>query len=487
MSNSLKDKTVTGVGWSAIDTVSRFGISFVVGIILARLLSPDEYGLIGILTIFINLFDVIVDGGFTNALIRKKNVTNDDYSTAFYTNLVLSILLAALLYACAKPIAHFFEREELVSLTRVMSTVVVINALAIVQKTRLTKQINFRLQTKITIVATVASGVIGISMAYMGYGVWALVAQQISNYLIVTILLWFYNQWFPKLNFSWNSFKDLWGFGWKLLVSGLLGSISDDIYHAVIGKSFAPRTLGYYSRAQQFSSLFSNNISTIVKRVSFPVLSTIQDNPIRLKSGYQRVIRVTMLPTFILMLGMAACAKPLILCLLGEKWLISAYFLQIICFTAMMNPLHALNLNAIIVVGRSDLTLKLKIMKTALAIIPITMGIVFGNIYWMIVGSVIINFFAYYLNTYYSGPLLNYPITQQIKDVLPSLGVALSMAIPVYTLSFLSIMPFVILPVQIVVGALILYVVCEKTKLPEYIEIKQIIIQYLSKFKHKII
>lgn len=482
---SLKDKTVSGVGWSAIDSLARYGITFVVSIVLARLLSPDEYGLIGILTIFINLFNVIVDGGFTTALIRKKNASDDDYCTVFYINLVVSFLLAAVLFLCAQPIATFFERTELVLLTRVMASIVIINALGIVQKARLTKQINFRLQTKISIISSIASGVIGIFMAYAGFEVWALVGQQVSNQFISTVMLWLSNKWLPKLIFSWSSFNDLWSFGWKLLISGVIGSLSDDIYQAVIGKSFSPQSLGYYSRAHHFTSIFSSNITTIVKRVSFPVLSTLQDDPVRLKEGYRRVIKITMLPTFVLMLGLAAVAKPLILVLLGEKWLTSVSYLQIICLYAMMNPLHALNLNAIHVVGRSDLTLKLKIIKTFLSLIPISLGIFLNNIYYMLLGSLFINYFAYFLNTYYSGPLLNYMIIEQIKDVLPSFRIALLMAIPVYGLSFISINEFVLLPLQLLIGFVMVFVLCESFKLPEYLEIKQIIIQYLKKVKTK--
>lgn len=483
MSNSLKNKTISGVGWSAIDSIAKYGISFVVGIVLARLLSPNEYGLIGILTIFINLFGVIVDGGFTNALIRKKNANDDDYCTVFFANLAVSVLLAAVLFFCARPIATFFERTELVSLTRVMASIVIINALAIVQKARLTKQINFRLQTKISIISSITSGAIGISMAYAGFGVWALVGQQISNQFVSTVLLWIYNRWVPKLFFSLSSFRDLWSFSWKLLVSGVLGSLTDDIYQAVIGKYFSPQSLGYYSRSHQFSAIFSKNITTIVSRVSYPVLSTLQDNLVRLKEGYRRVIRVTMLPTFVLMLGLAAVAKPLILVLIGEKWLTSAYYLQIICFYAMMSPLHSLNLNSLHVMGRSDLSLKLKIIKTVLSLIPILLGIFLNNIYYMLLGSLAINYFSYYLNTYYSGPLLDYKIIEQIKDVLPSLGIALSMAIPVYLISCIPISCFILLPLQIVIGAAITILLCEFTMLPEYKEIKQIFLRYISRLK----
>ena len=482
---SLKEKTVSGVGWSAFDSIAKYGITFIVGVILARLLSPDEYGLIGILTIFINLFNVIVDGGFTNALIRKQGATEKDYCTVFYTNLVISIFLAATLFACARPIALFFEREELVNLSRVMSIIVIINALSIVQRTRLTKKIDFKTQTKITVISSLVSGVIGIGMAMKGFGVWSLVGQQISNQLVTTIFLWLYNKWIPRLVFSWNSFKELWDFGWKLLVSGFLGSLTDDIYNAVIGKSFSPQSLGYYSRSQQFANIFSINIATVVNRVSFPVLSPLQNNPQKLKAAYSRIIRCTMLITFVLMLGLAAVAKPFILVLIGEKWLTSVYYLQIICLYAMLNPLHVLNLNVINVVGRSDLTLKLKVIKTILSLIPILLGIFLDDIYFMLAGSFVVSVFSYYLNSYFSGPLLNYPTLEQVKDILPSFSVALLMALPVYAMSFVPVSPFVILPIQIVVGGGLTILLCNLFKLPEYYETKDIALQYVKKLRKK--
>ena len=482
---SLKAKTVAGVGWSAVDAAAKYGITFTVGIVLARLLSPDEYGLIGILTIFINLFNIIVDGGFANALIRKQGATDEDYCTVFYTNLFISFVLASTLFLCARPIAVFFEREELVNLTRVMSVIVIINALTIVQRTRLTKRIDFKTQTKITVISTLISGGIGISMALMGCGVWSLVGQQISNQLTTSIFLWFFNKWVPKLVFSWKSFKELWDFGWKLLASGVIGSLTTDLYNAVIGKCFTPQSLGYYTRAHQFSGIFSSNINTIVNRVTFPVLSSIQDNAARLKAAYKRVIKSTMLITFVLMMGLAAVAKPMILVLIGEKWITSAYYLQIICFSAMMTPLHSVNLVAIQVVGRSDITLRLRIIKSSVGLIPILIGIFSKNIYWMLLCSVLVNYFCYYLNTYYSGPLLNYPILEQIKDVFPSFCVAILMALPVYALSFLPISPFVILPVQIVIGGALAILLCNLFKLPEYYETRDIAFHYINKLRKK--
>ena len=479
---SLKNKTVKGMGWSALENVTRLSVTFVVSIILARLLSPEEYGLIGILTIFIAIFNAIVDSGFTNALIRKQDATDIDYSTVFYTNLVLSVVLATVLFFCAKPISVFFERPELVSLTQVMSSVVIINALSLVQRVRTTKAIDFKTQTKITFISSIGSGVIGIAMAYMRYGVWALVGQQISNQLLTTLFFWFYNKWMPKLVFSWASFKEMWAFGSKLLASGLIDTAWKEVYQVVIGKCYSSATLGLFTRAKQFSDLCSANLTAVVQRVSYPVLSHIQDDRDRLKRAYQRVIRTTMLPTFVLMLGMAACAEPMIYVMIGEQWLECVPMLQIICTYAMLYPLHSINLNMLQVQGRSDLFLKLEIIKKIIGIGPILLGIFF-NIYWMLAGTLIISLISYYLNAYYSGPFLNYGIKEQVKDILPSFGVAVAMVVPVYAMSFIPLSPFILLPLQIVAGAVITLAICEVTKLPEYMELKGIVSPLIKKMR----
>lgn len=477
---SLKSKTVKGLGWSAIDNVTKMGIMFIVSIVLARLLSPDEYGLIGILTIFISVFNAIVDSGFTNALIRKKDATDIDFSTVFYTNLVMSIVMAVALFFCATPIANFFGREELVALTQVMSCIVVINALSIVQKARTTKNIDFKTQTKVTFIASITSGTIGIAMAYMGYSVWALVGQQISAQLITTIFFWIFNKWIPKLEFSWISFKEMWTFGWKLLVSSLIDTTWKEIYQVVVGKFYSPATLGLYTRAKQFSQMFSSNLTAIIQRVSFPVLSSIQDDKERLKSAYKRVIKTTMLPTFVLMFGMAAVAKPMILVLIGEKWLGCVPFLVIICIYGSLYPLHAINLNMLQVQGRSDLFLKLEIIKKIIAVGPILLGI-FIDIYLMVGCSIITSCISYYLNAYYSGPFLNYSIKEQVKDILPSFCVALIMALPVGAMQFIDLNPFILLPLQIIIAASIVISICEVKKLPEYLEIKGIAMPIVNK------
>ena len=272
----------------------------------------------------------------------------------------------------------------------------------------------------------------------------------------------------------------MWSFGWKLLASSLINTIWSEIYQVVVGKCYSPQTLGLYTRAGQFSRLFSSNLTSVVQRVSYPVLSSIQNDKIRLKSAYQRIIRNTMLPTFVLMIGMAACAKPMVLCLIGEKWLDCVAFLQLICFSGMLFPLHAINLNMLQVQGRSDLFLKLEIIKKIIAVGPLLLGI-FVSIYLMVAGSVITSYIAYYLNAYYSGPFLNYSIKDQIKDILPSFEVAVAMAIPIFLMSFIPISSYLLFPLQVIVGAILTICICEKKQLPEYIELRGIVLSAIRK------
>lgn len=482
MSESLKHKTVKGVSWSFIDSISSQGITFIVGLVLARLLTPEDYGLIGIIIIFVSIFNTIVDSGFSNALIRKNDATNLDYNTVFVSNLILSLLLCLLLYLPAPIIAKFFNRPPLTNLLKAMSFIIIINAFAIIQRTILMKKIDFKTQTKASLISSVSSGIVGIGMAVSGFGVWSLVGQQLTRQGLNTFFLWIYAKWYPRLQFSIKSFKELFGFGWKLLVSSLINTIWSELYQIVIGKCYAPATLGQYTRAQQFASIFSTNMNAVIQRVSYPVLSSIQDDKTRLKAGYKRIVKISMLPTFILMLGLAGCAKSIIQVLVGDQWLPAVPFLQIICFQMMLYPLHSLNLNMLQVEGRSDLFLRLEIIKKIIAVGPILLGI-FGSIYWMLVGSVFTGFIAYYLNAYYSGPAIGYSIKEQIIDILPSFGIALFMAAIVFAMSFIPFSPFILLPIQVISGMTIAIVLSKKFELPEYIEIESIAKSFFAKFK----
>ena len=473
MPESLKNKTVKGVGWSFVDNIANSGITFLVGLVLARLLTPAEYGIMAMITIFIAISTSIVDSGFSNALIRKQDAGRVDYSTVFFFNLGVSAVLYAVLYVGAPRIAAFFKEPLLEDVMRVIGWVLIINALAIIPRTLFVKAVNFRTQTKVSLIASLSSGAVGIGMALGGMGVWSLVGQQLSRQLMNTVFLWVYGKWRPSLEFSVRSFRELFGFGSKLLLAGLLNTVFKEIYSLVIGRCYTSAQLGQYTRAQQFNTIFSSNLTAVVQRVSYPVLSSIQDEPARLKEAYRRVIKVTMLVTFACMLGLAAVAKPLIVLLIGEKWLPAVSLLQIICFSGMFYPLHAINLNVLQVKGRSDLFLRLEIIKKFLAIGPLLLGIFF-SIKSMLLGSVFNSVIAYFLNSYYSADLLRYSTMEQVKDVLPTFFVSLLVSAVMWSLSLTALPYPLLLSLQCTVGLTLAILIYERLRLPEYMEVRQL-------------
>lgn len=476
---SLRNKTIKGVGWSAADAFLGQSISFVVGIVLARLLSPEEYGLIGICLIFTTILNGIVDSGFSNAIIRKKDVTNEDYNTMFITNMVVSIILYILLYLSAPIISNFFQLD-LTSLIRVIGLVLIINALSLTQQTNLTKKIDFKTKTKASIVSAILSGIIGIAMAYMGFGVWSLVAQQLSRQGVYTIALWILNHWIPNFSFSKSSFKYMWGFGWKLLVSGLLENLWKEMYQIIIGKFYNPATLGQYTRGRSYAQIFSSNITNIIQRVTYPVLAEVQDDKERMMYAYRKVIKVTMLVTCIFIINLGAISEPLIYCLIGPKWHEAATYLPLICISMSLYPLHAINLNILQVQGRSDIFLYLEIVKKIIGIIPLCIG-AFYNIYGMLIASIVSGIISFFLNSYYTGKYLGYTSWKQLMDVAPSYAIAFMVAIPIYFLKHLTFSYWIILPIQIVVGTLIFFTICEIIRLNEYVELKNIFKSIIKK------
>lgn len=484
MSDSLKEKTVKGVGWSAIDNVAQMGVTFLVSIVLARLLSPDDYGLLGLITIVTAVCTTLVNGGFTTALIRKKDISENDYNTAFIVNLALSLLLYAIVYASSPFIADFFKREELVSLTRVASLGLIAGALSLVPQTRLTKRIDFKAQTKITLIASVTSGVLGIAMALLGFGVWSLVAQTLSNQVLRTILLWAIDRWIPKFRFSKASFQELFGFGWKMMLSGLLDTVWKELYQVVVGKFYSPATLGQYTRGNQFAQLFSSNLNNVVQRVTFPVLSNMQDDRERMVSAYRRMIKLTMFIAAVGMFFLGAISEPLLYCLIGPKWHDAATYLPFICISSSSYPLQAMNLNMLQVQGRSDLYLGLEIAKKIVLMIPMFIG-AFMGIMPMLYANIATSIICYFINSHYSGKLIGYSSWMQIKDVAPSYGIATLVAVSIYFLKYLPVSNWVILPIQLVLGFFILIAVCQQIKMREFIEIKGIIQPYLKKIRKK--
>lgn len=483
MLESLKSKTVRGVGWSFADNIASAGVSFLVGLVLANLLTPEEYGILAIIMIFIAVSNSIIDSGFSSALIRKTDCKPIDYNTTFYFNLGVSIVLYIILYLTAPYIAIFFHEPILSDVTRVISWILIINALAIIPRTMFVKSIDFKTQTKVSLISSILSGIIGIGMALYGMGVWSLVWQQLSRQILNTSFLWFYCSWRPKWEFSLNSFRNLFGFGSKLMLSGLLDTVWREIYYIVIGKFYSSAQLGQYTRAHQFSTIFSSNLTTVIQRVSFPVLSTIQDDPIRLREGYRRIIKISMLITFSCMLGLAAVAKPMILILIGEKWTPAITYLQIICLSSMLYPLHAINLNILQVKGRSDIFLKLEIIKKMIGVGPIILGVFYG-IEPMLWGGVVTSIISYYLNSYYSAQMIQYSTWSQIKDILPTFFIAAIVAIIMWSLTILDFPVWIILTLQICIGIILALCLFEKTKLSEYNEIKGLV---MNTIHHKTI
>lgn len=476
---NLKQKTISGLTWSFIDNFARLGTRFLIGIILARLLSPKEFGLIGMTIIFTAISEAFIDGGFTQALIRKQNCTQTDYSTVFFFNLVISIVFYIILFLSAFLISGFFNEPKLTLIIRVLALGLIINALSIVQNAILIKDINFKLQTKISIITITISGIIGIWLAYIGLGIWALVIQTILSNSLTTMLLWFFNKWKPTYEFSPESFKEMFSFGSKLLASRLIDTIYTNIYLLIIGKFFSAADLGYYTRADQFKSLPSQNITGVIQRVSYPVLATIQDDKVRMKDAYKKLIRSTMLITFVLMFALVATAEPLINTLIGSKWQPSVIYLQLLCFVGMFYPLSAINLNILQIQGKSELFLKLELVKKILAIPTIIIGIIYG-IKIMILGMIAYTIIAYYLNSYWSGKFIGYSMAEQIKDILPSFLLGLIIGVILFLIGIILPLSFLLLLIiQCLAGIILFIIISEMLKLSDYIYLKRIIFEKL--------
>lgn len=461
MSNSsLRHKTLRGLFWSLFDRLGQQGIQFIIGIILARLLMPEQFGLIAMLGIFMAIAQTFIDSGFGSALIQKKDATHLDESSVFYFNIVLGFLAAGIMVLSAPWIARFYNAPMLIPLTRVLSLNLIIGSFGSIQGVLLTKHLDFKSAAKIGFISIVISGTVGVSMAYLGYGVWSLVAQSIGGGIIRVVLLWYFMPWRPAWRFSLISLRKLFSFGSKMLSSSLLDTIFVNLYTIIIGKLFSAADLGYFTRAQSTQQLPSHSISGIVGRVTFPVFSSIQDDKPRLKQALRKALMTLMLGNFPMMIGLALVARPMVMVLLTEKWLPSVPYLQILCVAGVLYPLHVINLNVLMAQGRSDLFFRLEIIKKVMVAIAIFISYRFG-IMGMCYGIVVTSYLAYYINSYYTGKLLNYPITEQIKDFLPSLAISGAMGILVFGIGFV---PFpndwVLLFAQVSAGIMVYGVLC---------------------------
>lgn len=475
MAESLKNKTVKGTIWSSLERFSVQGIQFIVMILMARILTPDDYGIVGMLAIFIAISQSLVDSGFSQALIRKQDRSEIDNSTVFYFNIAVGIVMYLMLFFSAPLIADFFIEPLLVPITRAIGLSVVFNSLSVVQRALLTVRLDFKTQAKASLIGAIISGAIGISMAYTGFGVWAIVWQQISNLAIITTFLWILSKWKPIWAYSWKSFKELFNFGSKLLASGLLDTIYKNLYLIVIGKFFKASDLGYYTRAHQFTDFASSNITGIFQRVTYPVLSTIQDNDERLSDVYRRILKTSTFIIFPLMMGLAAVAKPMILSFLTKEWLFSAVLIQILCFSQMWYPVHAINLNLLQVKGRSDLFLKLEVIKKIIITIFLCITLPFGLIpmcWGMLANSLI----ALVINTHYTGKLIHLGFFSQMKDLLPTLLLSLSTGAIVYlSVSSIQVNSWLSLGIGIIEGISIYILAAKLLQFKELTELLSII------------
>jgi len=478
---SLKHKSISGLFWSFTESTANQIVQFIIGIILARLLSPKEFGIIGMITVFIAISQSFIDSGFSQALIRKTDCNQRDYTTVFYFNLLVGILFYLILFVFAADISQFYNEPILEDLIKILGIGLILNAFAIVQRTILVKNIDFKLQAKITLSSSVLSGVIAIILAFKGFGVWSLAIRTVLNQLFISLFLWINNSWFPTFEFSVKSFKELFSFGSRLLASGLIYTVYRNIFYLIIGKFFSATELGFYNQADRFSGMPSQNINFSVERVTYPTLSKLQNQPSNLKSGYKRILKSITLINFIVMLGIAAIAQPMILTLIGNKWLPSVPYLQLLCIVNMTLPLHSLNLNLLKVKGRSDLFLKLEIIKVIIAIPVILVGIFMG-IKAMIVGMIFSSFIAYFINSYYSSKLIDYSVSEQFKDILPNFVISLFVAIIVFIMQiFIPISAFFKLIISIPIGFGIAIIFSNLFNIDGYTEIKNIIKELIWK------
>mgnify|MGYP003289770363 CR=1 FL=1 len=457
MQSNLKKQAFVGVGWNAIGRFSTQGVSFILQIILARLLSPSDYGIIAMISIFLQITAVFVDSGFGKYLVQKQECNDRDFSTVFYYNLLVSLALYLLLYAIAPLVARFYDIDLLINVMRVTSLVVVFNALSIVPRTKLEKSIDFKSQSIVLFLSSLISGLVGIVMAYYGLGVWALCGQTLLNSILQFILFQFFVRWKPSLVFCKQSFSEMFSFGSKIIGASLISVIYSNLYTIIIGKKFHSRDLGYYSRADQLAVFPSSNIGLIISNVAFPVLSNIQNDNQKLCAVYRRIISYSSFVIFPLMIGLSAISEPFVLTVLGETWINSVPYLQILCFALMWDHLSMLNLNLLYVKGKTNLVLKLEIIKKIFAVIILFVTIPFG-IMTMCIGRVIYSLVALYINTHYTKKLIGLSLFQQIHDFFPYLALSFGMGVVVYFFSNLfNASPITVLLYGIVIGV-ILYV-----------------------------
>lgn len=469
MKNSLKQKTISGIFWSFSDLMANQGISLIIQIILARLLTPKDFGIIGIVTVFISVAQAIVDSGFTNAMIRDLKTSQEDYSTVFFFNLIVSVVMYFGLFLSANLISDFYSEPSLVLIIRVLSSVLIINAFGLIQRTMLTKNVDFKSQTIINVISAIISGFIAVVLAQKGFGVWSLVFYTIIKQSLQAIMYSVVNRWHPSFVFSIESFMRFYTFGWKLLVSSLIDTIYININNLIIGKIFTKDVLGYYTNASKLSNVASQSLNGAISKVSYPVLSQMQDDENQLRSGYRKIILNLVFINFPLMIGLVAVARPLIILLLGEKWAQVIPYFQLLCIPGVIYPLQAINLDILQVKGRSDLFLRLTIIKKVIGVIFISVVLILKQgimgLLWI---GVLDSCITYLINSHYSAVLLKYSTWKQIKDILPTLSAAFLMGLLVYGIGQLVNLGLLLeIVIQVFTGVISYILLCKIFRVKE--------------------
>lgn len=477
---TIKEQTITGVKWSAIERFSVQGIQFILGMILARLLSPSDYGIVGMLSIFFAISQTFVDSGFSNALIRKIDRTEVDYSTAFYFNVVVGLLCSVFLVFLAPFIASFFNQPILIDITRVLSLNLFFNSLTIVQYAKLSVAIDFKTQAKINFISALLSGGFGIYLAWNHFGVWALVYQSLTSTILRTILLWMSVKWLPLWKYSWKSFRDMFSYGSKLVLSGLLHTTYSEMTSIVIGKFYTPKDLGNYSRGQSIASLPCNSIMGVLQRVAFPVFSQIQEDESRLMSIYRKYIIMSSMVIFFAMTLLVFLSKPLVIFLLTDKWVNAVIFLQIYSFAVMFDHICQINLNLLQVKGRSDLFLKLEIIKKSISFVILLAAIPFGVIA-ICISKVIYAQVALFINTYYTGKLFHLGYWQQIRDFMPYLLLSFVACSNIFVLSLLIDSNLAILIIGTILSLLVYTLLLYMKKDEAFLQLSSLVIKRILK------
>lgn len=462
-----KSNILSSLFWKLMERGGTQGIQFIVQIVLARLLAPEQFGTIAIVMVFIHLAQVFVQSGFNTALIQKKDADDEDFSSIFYLSLGIAGILYVLMYVFAPHIASFYNDDILIPVLRVLSLTLFAGAFNSIQNAFVSRNLLFKKLFKSSLGAILISGVLGIVAAYQGLGIWALIIQQLVNQVSITIIMWFTVKWRPKLVFSLHKVIELFSFGWKLLASSLLNVLYMDIRTLIIGRIYTPSTLGYYNRGQQFPKVIVSNIDGSIQSVMLPTLSAHQDDRKRVKEMMRRAIVSSSFLIFPLMIGMAVVAEPLVKIVLTDKWLPAVPFLQIYCISYSLQPIHTANLQAINAMGRSDIFLRLEIIKKIYGLIILAISINYG-VYAIAFGSILTGVISSFINAYPNKGLLDYSYKEQWLDIMPSLSISLIMGGVVYLFNFLSFAAWQILILQIVSGSIIYILLAKIFKIESF-------------------